>query len=63
MVELTLEKMRNGGIYDQVGVASVVTAQIIAGLYSLRENALRQRIFAQVALECYQVTKIHSTKK
>ena len=58
MVELTLEKMRNGGIYDQVGGGLCRYSTDYRWLVPHFEKMLYDNaLFAQVALECYQVTK------
>ena len=58
MVELTLERMRNGGIYDQVGGGLCRYSTDYRWLVPHFEKMLYDNaLFAQVALECFQVTK------
>jgi uncharacterized protein YyaL (SSP411 family) len=58
MVELTLEKMRNGGIYDQVGGGLCRYSTDYRWLVPHFEKMLYDNaLFAQAALECFQVTK------
>ena len=58
MVELTLERMRNGGIYDQVGGGLCRYSTDYRWLVPHFEKMLYDNaLFAQVALECLQVTK------
>ncbi len=58
MVEWTLKKMRNGGIYDQVGGGLCRYSTDYRWLVPHFEKMLYDNaLFAQVALECYQVTR------
>ena len=58
MVELTLEKMRYGGIYDQVGGGLCRYSTDYRWLVPHFEKMLYDNaLFAQIALECYQVTR------
>jgi hypothetical protein len=58
MVELTLDKMRNGGIYDQVGGGLCRYSTDYNWLIPHFEKMLYDNaLFAQTSLECYQVTR------
>ena len=57
MVELTLSKMRNGGIYDQVGGGLCRYSTDYQWLVPHFEKMLYDNaLFAQTSLECFQVT-------